>query len=69
VSVKVFSKTIDVQVISGPEGGLTEIEKELLQTMGARVCALTPTILRAWAAVSVGAGFLRTWFYSKTMHG
>jgi len=53
------SKPSLVTVLSGPEGGLTHDEVAYARSQGALVCALTPTILRAWVAVSLGAGMLR----------
>ena len=44
----------------GPEGDLTQAEKELMRTHGFVFCALTPTILKASAAVEVGMGLLRS---------
>lgn len=44
----------------GPEGDLTNAEKELLRSHGFTFCALTPTILKASAAVEVGMGLLRS---------
>lgn len=49
-------------VTFGPEGDLTGAEKELLKNNGFIFCALTPTILRAHQAVTVGIGILRTLF-------
>lgn len=47
-------------VLSGPEGGLVAEEVAEAKKSGAQLCALTPTILRAWVAVSLGAGLLRS---------
>jgi 16S rRNA (uracil1498-N3)-methyltransferase len=44
----------------GPEGDLTNVEKELMRAHGFIFCALTPTILKACAAVEVGMGLLRS---------
>lgn len=44
----------------GPEGDLTNAEKELMRTHNFIFCALTPTILKASAAVEVGMGLLRS---------
>ncbi len=49
-----------LHVVSGPEGGLTAQEVAAFRNQGALVCSLTPTILRAWVAVSVGAALLRS---------
>ncbi len=51
-----------IYVCSGPEGGFEQEEILLLESFGAQRCVLTPTILRAWVAVSLGAGLLRSWF-------
>ncbi len=44
----------------GPEGDLTDSEKEYLKTLNFTFCALTPSILRAEDAVSIGMGILRS---------
>lgn len=44
----------------GPEGGLTQVERELVTKQGALLCALTPTVLEAWQAVMVGMGLIRS---------
>ena len=44
----------------GPEGDLTEVEKELVRENNFIFCKLTPTILRASHAVTVGMGLLRS---------
>jgi 16S rRNA (uracil1498-N3)-methyltransferase len=46
--------------IVGPEGDLTESEKDLLRTQQFNFCHLTPTILRAQQAVVVAVGALRS---------
>lgn len=51
------SSTINLLV--GPEGGLTEQELSLLQKSNFVSCALTPTILTAVQAVALGAGLMR----------
>ncbi len=53
-------KPSSLAVLSGPEGGLTVDEITIAREQGALVCALTPTILRAWVAVSLGAGLIRS---------
>jgi 16S rRNA (uracil1498-N3)-methyltransferase len=52
-------KITHLDVLIGPEGDLTDAEKQRLQESGAIFCALTPTILRACQAVAVGVGALR----------
>lgn len=44
----------------GPEGDLTLQEKELLKIHGFSTCLLTPTVLRACDAVTVGMGIMRS---------
>ena len=44
----------------GPEGDLTYEEKLKLTDQGFIFCALTPTILRAHQAVTIGLGVLRS---------
>lgn len=53
-----------VLCITGPEAGFAESEISLLQQAQFQAVALTPTILKASTAVTVGAGMLRAW-YSK----
>jgi len=48
-----------INLMLGPEGGLTQAEKELLSARGWVQTALTPTILRAQEAVCVAVGALR----------
>lgn len=47
-------------LVIGPEGDLTQQEKEMLQGCGFAFCALTPTILRAQQAVSLAIGLFRS---------
>jgi 16S rRNA (uracil1498-N3)-methyltransferase len=49
-----------ISLIIGPEGGLTPDEIMLLKNAKASFCRLTPTILRARSAVTVGLGMLRS---------
>jgi len=44
----------------GPEGDLTDREKEYIKKDGFVFCALTPTILRACEAIALGAGVVRS---------
>lgn len=44
----------------GPEGDLTDQEKVLVREHGFTFCKLTPTILKASAAVEVGMGIMRS---------
>jgi len=44
----------------GPEGDLSETEKQLVRTHGFEFCALTPTVLRAFQAVVVSLGLARS---------
>lgn len=52
-------KIESVVCMIGPEGDLTEHEKELLKKNNFQFCALTPTVLRAQQALAVGLGALR----------
>jgi 16S rRNA (uracil1498-N3)-methyltransferase len=54
--------TQDCAVLVGPEGDLTESEKELVKTAGAEFFKLTPTVLRAQQAAVLSVGVLRTLF-------
>lgn len=54
-----IQKPTHIEILIGPEGDLTESEKQSLQNMQVITCALTPTILRARQAVAVGVGALR----------
>lgn len=47
------------EVIIGPEGGLTDVEFNVLNKQAFIPCALTPTILRSIDAVTVGLGCMR----------
>ena len=53
-------KSQDICYIVGPEGDLTESEKDILRTQQFSFCHLTPTILRAQQAVVVATGMLRS---------
>jgi 16S rRNA (uracil1498-N3)-methyltransferase len=53
-------KPAALTLMVGPEGDLTELEKNLLKQSGAQFCALTPTVLRSVQAVALGAGMIRT---------
>lgn len=58
---KLHTKLIEPLVCCvGPEGDLTNVEKELMRKNDFMLCALTPTILKASAAVEVGMGLLRS---------
>lgn len=54
---KRYGKTV---LFVGPEGDLTDNEKELIKNQGFIFCALTPTILRACEAIALGAGVVRS---------
>jgi len=49
-----------ITVLIGPEGDLTEQEKELVDGCGFVRIKLTPTILRASQAAALGAGIIRS---------
>ncbi|MGA9530952.1 MAG: RsmE family RNA methyltransferase, partial [Candidatus Babeliales bacterium] len=48
-----------ITVMIGPEGDLTEKEKEMVRQAGALFCSLTPTVLRSHQALSVLLGALK----------
>lgn len=48
-----------IQLLVGPEGGLTDQELSLVKKSNFASCALTPTILTAVQAVALGAGLMR----------
>lgn len=48
-------------LLIGPEGDLTTEEKTTVQQAGALFCALTPTVLRSFQALTVGLGVMRSW--------
>jgi len=52
-------KPTDIIIISGPEADLTREEKQRLQDYAVVFCALTPTILRAYQAITLSAGVFR----------
>jgi len=52
-----------ITLMIGPEGDLTPEEKIAIQKQGFLFCKLTPTVLRAYQAVSVGLGICRSLLY------
>lgn len=50
----------DIIALVGPEGDLTYEEKAMLTDQGFIFCALTPTVLRARQAITIGLGALRS---------
>lgn len=56
------TKTKDIVLLVGPEGDLNLEEKKLVQMNNFVFCALTPTIMRAVQAASLGAGIVRSIF-------
>jgi 16S rRNA (uracil1498-N3)-methyltransferase len=50
----------DIIIMSGPEADLTREEKQQLQDCSVVFCALTPTILRAYQAITLSAGVFRS---------
>ena len=56
------TKTCDIVLLIGPEGDLHQKEKELVKKEGFLFCALTPTVIRAFQAAILGAGFIRSFF-------
>ena len=55
------SESGDVIAIIGPEGGITEGEKALLESCGAKFVRLTDTILRVETAALAFAAVLAVW--------
>ena len=53
------TKTKNIVLLVGPEGDLNAEEKKLVQMNNFIFCALTPTIMRAVQAASLGAGLVR----------
>lgn len=53
-------KAKHIALLVGPEGDLTDQEKELVKNNGFIFCRLTPTILRAQQAVAVSLGVIRS---------
>jgi len=53
-------KPTDIIIMSGPEADLTREEKKGLQDCSVIFCALTPTILRAYQAITLSAGVFRS---------
>ena len=49
-----------VSLLIGPEGDLTPAEKDAVLAAGAQTVCLTPTILRAQQAITLGAGMIRS---------
>ena len=60
--LKEVSKSNDFILMTGPEGDLTNNEKELLKENKFIFCALTPTILRSQTAISLAIGIFRSYF-------
>ncbi|MCL4361564.1 16S rRNA (uracil(1498)-N(3))-methyltransferase [Candidatus Dependentiae bacterium] len=59
---KKFQKTKEIILFVGPEGDLTQDEKDQLNSAGFIFCKLTPTILRASSAITLGSGIFRSIF-------
>lgn len=55
-------RTQPITVLIGPEGDLTETEKQRVCTAGYTRCRLTPTILRSESAAALAAGIIRSLF-------
>lgn len=53
-------KHAEIILLVGPEGDLTDIEKQLAAQQGFVTCTLTPTILRAVSAFALGLGLIRS---------
>lgn len=56
----------NISLMIGPEADLTMDEKKLLKKYNAKLCRLTPTILRAQQAAGLCAGIFRSFFYIST---
>lgn len=52
-------------VLVGPEADFTTQEKSSLVQKGARMCALTPTVLRSQLAITLMVAAVRAWYYKK----
>lgn len=52
-----------IVLLIGPEGDLTQEEKQVVRRGGFIFCVLTPTVLRSVQAASLGAGFIRSFFH------
>lgn len=57
------TKKSNIVLLVGPEGDLSLEEKKQVQMNNFISCALTPTIMRAMQAASLGAGFVRATFF------
>lgn len=55
-----ITQSNNIYLMFGPEGDLTEQEKEKLKSAEFYFCALTSTILRSQTAVAVGLGMFRS---------
>jgi len=62
--IKNLSQTNPINLMFGPEGGFSSTELEQLntsiKTQDIKLCALTPTILRAREAIILGIGIVRS---------
>ena len=56
------SRAKDILLLVGPEGDLHLEEKRMVQEKGFLFCTLTPTVMRAVQAATLGAGFFRSLF-------
>lgn len=52
----------NIACLIGPESGLTNIERGLLQEQAWHTVCLTPTVIRACQAVTLAGGLLRSWY-------
>lgn len=52
----------------GPEGDLTDEEKERIRAYGFQFCALAPSVLRSAHAAFLGMGIIRSFIRSKEHH-
>jgi 16S rRNA (uracil1498-N3)-methyltransferase len=58
-------KPQNVVLLIGPEGDLNADEKKIVQMNDFIFCALTPTIVRAVQAATLGAGFVRSLLFKE----
>ncbi len=57
--------TADVVAVIGPEGGITDKEEILLQSLGSQPVRLTDTVLRTETAALTFASILTAWRYAQ----
>ena len=55
-----LNKKQDLILLAGPEGGFTDLEIKNIKLNNFEFCKLTPTVLRAYQAISLGLGMFRS---------